>query len=138
MSADCVYQQLDAMANRVRELLTDSLTSQSGSSVEGKSCTAKVLRQTSDNKSVANSLSTQSEQTVSRTGDGLHEAVSIQPRASAAGELCLAFGARRVLCMLNKVMFEEWKFVGNTTDYYNPVNSYIDEVHGVSCIDLCC
>ena len=43
----------------------------------------------------------------------------------------VAFGAKetfQVLDALNYVMFEEKGFRGNTTNYYNPNNSFIDKV----------
>jgi F-box protein 21 len=114
VSADSVYAQLDSMATRVKELLTKSSVSQSHCNsneqtpaLEERHTTydhaAKVLRQSGDSQSANRSI-------------------------TSAIDCGHQFNADLVLRTLNKVMFEEWQFVGNTRDYYNPNNSYIDEV----------
>ena len=99
------------MTSRVKDLLTQSQPHCAGkkqtSALEERHAThaAKILRQRGDGQSANTSQS-----------------------IGSAVDCCHQFGADVVLNMLNKVMFEEWEFVGNRKDYYSPTNSYIDEV----------
>ena len=62
-------------------------------------------------------------------GTHLLQANSVTPShdtLSAVKELSLSSSV--ILEAMNKVLYTEMKFSGNSDDYYNPHNSYIDKV----------
>jgi len=48
--------------------------------------------------------------------------------AGEAGSVDLEL-QRQVVSALNSVLYEQLQFKGNEFDYYNPLNSYIHQVH---------
>ncbi|XP_062510833.1 F-box only protein 21-like [Corticium candelabrum] len=101
---DDVYKQLDAMANRVHELLILQCD-------DTENNRHRTLRQQNDCCATKIPFEKSSDY-----------------NSCYVSQSCQMFGVRSVLIVLNRVMFEEWQFVGNTQDYYSPSNSYIDEV----------
>ena len=137
MRPDDVYKQLDAMANRVHELLIlqcDDTENNRHRTLRQQNdcCATKIPFESNECKLFGVSINATS---------CMSACVSLETESSDynscyVSQSCQMFGVRSVLIVLNRVMFEEWQFVGNTQDYYSPSNSYIDEV-GILRFSVC-